>query len=128
MNLMSGDDRISAPADALTQANSGQWLPNVDSPVWLAWCSRLTSGPAPLSAKARGFIRQAQYGEPLVTVLPVKRFETRELRRETALSGDIDDHQHLAAVIAERLLSAVDRGAPNNHKYPWSCWYTATGV
>src|SRR5262249_19128432 len=46
--------------------------------------------------------------EAFVPVLAEKRFEARVLPREAALARDVDDEQHLAAEIRERLLVAVD--------------------
>ena len=47
--------------------------------------------------------REAQYHQPLVFVLLVELFEFGKLRGESAFAGCVDDEQHLAFVLRERV-------------------------
>src|SRR5690606_12807250 len=52
--------------------------------------------------------RKAEHDEALVAMPPPERFEPLVLGSEAALRGDVHDEQHLAFVLAERSLAAVD--------------------
>src|ERR1700712_5357095 len=52
---------------------------------------------------------EAQHGEALVVIFAVQRLQPLILRGEAAFRGDVDDQQHLAGIIGERRVAAVDR-------------------
>ncbi|KGQ20443.1 hypothetical protein LF41_980 [Lysobacter dokdonensis DS-58] len=54
--------------------------------------------------------REPEDHQALVAIVLPEFFQARVLRREPALGGDVDDQQHLARVVGERTLLAVDVG------------------
>src|SRR5262249_25075344 len=54
--------------------------------------------------------REAEDGEPLVGELPMQLLQPGVLRGEAAFGRDVDDEEHLAVVVRQRLPFAVDRG------------------
>ena len=52
---------------------------------------------------------KSEHGEPLCVILTIQCLEASILRRKPTLASDVDDEQHLAAILIEALPLAIDR-------------------
>src|SRR5436190_1318961 len=84
---------------------------------FLSWASAPLVASASVTAAIHSLIasppvvvhRKAEHHEAAVAVLAVERFQPVVLRRVAALAGRVDDQQHLARVVAQRLRALIER-------------------